>query len=274
MPTRQGKRPCGPLERMSPGFESSGRPTSESGPDVPPVGLGTMTRSLETASNYHRWLFSYVKPYIGQRVLEIGAGSGNMTRYLAKLSPVTAIDLSDEALSRLASRLPSAADVSCMAGDICDPLFAAFLGERQFDTIVSSNVLEHIEDDSAAVARMRGILTQPGSNVVIVVPAHELLFGTLDSAAGHYRRYSRAGLCRLFESGGFEVVRTTYFNWLGAIAWLVNGRILRQTNLNARSVETQARLFDHLMVPVLRATESIVSPPFGQSLVLVARPSQ
>ena len=236
-----------------------------------PVGLDTMTRSVASAANYHAWLFDQLRDFVGTHVLEIGAGSGNLTQHLIAMARVTALDLSSEALDVLAERIGPSDALQTIVGDILDPAVAQRLATAEFDTVVSSNVLEHIEGDARAIASMRTVLAPTAGHALLLVPAHSWLFGTLDEAAGHHRRYSRAVLTRLFADAGFRVIRAHYLNLMGAVAWYLNGSILRTRDLNATSVNRQAWLFDRLVVPALRRIEGTVKPPFGQSLVLIAR---
>ena len=247
------------------------KPSPVCGPDArSPSGLETMTHALRHASRYHAWMFSQIEDAIGSRVLEIGAGSGNLTQFLVARAPVTALDVSRNALDLLLRRL-GAVELDTVVADITDPSAVTRLRPQGFDTIVSSNVLEHIEHDSMAVANMHEILAPRSGHLMLIVPAHAVLFGSLDRAAGHHRRYSRAGLTRLLREAGFNIVRARYVNGLGALAWYVNGLIVRTADLNAPSINAQARLFDRLAVPVLRRLESLVAPPFGQSLVVIGR---
>ena len=245
------------------------RPSEPEG--ASPVGLDTMTRSVASAANYHAWLFDQLRDFVGTHVLEIGAGSGNLTQHLIGMARVTALDLSSEALDVLAERIGPSDALQTIVGNILDPAVAQRLATADFDTVVSSNVLEHIEDDARAIASMRTILAPTAGHALLLVPAHSWLFGTLDEAAGHHRRYSRAVLTRLFADAGFRVIRAHYLNLMGAVAWYLNGSILRTRDLNATSVNRQAWLFDRLVVPALRRIEGTVKPPFGQSLVLIAR---
>ena len=235
-----------------------------------PAGLETMTRALRHASRYHAWMFSQIEDFVGSRVLEIGAGSGNLTRFLAARAQVTALDLSRDALDLMTRRLGNA-NVETIVADVGDSAAASELARRGFDTIVSSNVLEHIEDDATAVGNMRDILAPTGGRVLLIVPAHARLFGSLDRAAGHHRRYSRDGLSSLLRDVGFTTIRARYVNLLGAIAWYINGSILKTSDLNASSVNAQAHVFDRLVVPILRRVEAIVDPPFGQSLIVIGQ---
>ena len=109
--------------------------------------------------------------------------------------------------------------------------------------------------------RIGGDLTR-----LVKVPAHQALFGPMDSAIGHHRRYSRASLDALLTEAGFEAPETRYFNAASIVGWWLNGKVLRRTMPGG----SQIRLFDRL-VPVLRAAEEVIRPPFGLSLIAAAR---
>ena len=235
-----------------------------------PSGLETMTQELMHASRYHAWMFHQIEDFVGKRVLEVGAGSGNLTQLLPAAASVTALDESRAALDVAVSRSGRRV-LHTIVADIADPATAAGLAPREFDSILRSNVLEHIEDQDLAVANMHAILRPVNGHVLLIVPAHQRLFGSLDRAAGHFRRYSRSDLTTLLRTAGFEICRARYVNALGAIAWYVNGSVIGTSDLNAQSVNIQARLFDRIAVPVLRRLESAIEPPFGQSVVVVGR---
>src|SRR6185437_5122059 len=135
--------------------------------------------------------------------------------------------------------------------------------EAPIDTILMMNVLEHIEDDSQALAHLRTLLP-PGGKLVIVVPAHQLLYSKMDANIDHFRRYAKKGLVELLEKNGYAIRQAKYANWLGAVGWFVNGRIFRRKLIPSR----QLRLFDFLIF--LLRIEKYVPPPFGLSLFVVA----
>ena len=139
------------------------------------------------------------------------------------------------------------------------------LKSQRFDTILCINVLEHVRDDEAAVAAMVDVV-EPGGTVALLVPAHPALYGQYDAMEGHFRRYSRAGLSGLLARSGLEVVRLHRFNMAGAAGWWLQYRLLRQRIHGQGHFKVlQAAL------PVLRAVEARLKPPFGLSLVAIAR---
>jgi SAM-dependent methyltransferase len=130
--------------------------------------------------------------------------------------------------------------------------------------VVCSNVLEHIEDDRAALEALRKLLV-PGGRIVLVVPALHALYGSIDRAIGHYRRYTSQEIAAVLSAAGLEVEHVSYFNLLGVPGWFLNARILQRRTIPG----LQARLNDRL-VPLLRL-ERRFRPPLGMSLLAVGR---
>ena len=150
------------------------------------------------------------------------------------------------------------------AYDITDPSVLR-LTRFGFDTAISLNVLEHIEDDLLALRHIWQLL-RPGGRLVVIVPAHGWLYGTMDYSIGHYRRYNRQDMDHKIRAAGFRIESQKYMNVLGMLGWFANGRILRQDI----PPSDQLKLFN-LVVPLVRTVEHIVPPPFGLSLLSIAR---
>ena len=136
--------------------------------------------------------------------------------------------------------------------------------EGSHSALVALNVLEHIEDDIGALSAAHRLL-RPGGKVVMFVPAFPFAMSRFDRAVGHYRRYRRASLTRAFDAADLTMERIHYVNAPGLLAWFVGMRLLRMTPQDGWSV----RLWDRFVIPVARAFESRVRPPFGQSLFAV-----
>src|SRR5205823_4607857 len=150
----------------------------------------TTLRRVEVLRRYTAFLWDLMRPYVGRRVLEVGSGTGVMTRYLATREEVVASDVDPEYVEFLRRTFADKPNVQVRLLDL------AHLGEdglapHRFDTVVCANVLEHVADDAASLRAMRALLA-PGGRVVLIVPALRALYGTIDVAIGHHRRYSRA----------------------------------------------------------------------------------
>ncbi len=234
---------------------------------VPDVGRDdagyTTLRRVEVLHRYNGFLWDLMQPFIGRRVLEVGAGTGLLTRFLSTRERVLATELDPEYVELLRRTFADKPNVEVRALDLAR-LADDGIPPRSFDTVVCSNVLEHIADDAKALAAMRDVL-EPGGRVVLVVPALQSLYGTIDRAIHHYRRYSRDELRDKLERAGLAVEHVSYFNMLGVPGWFLNARLLKRQSVPG----VQARINDWL-VPWLRL-ERRFGPPVGMSLLAVAR---
>jgi SAM-dependent methyltransferase len=218
---------------------------------------------MKLAVNYFDWQRRIVIPHLGRRVLEIGCGMGNFTKHLLDRESVIAIDAEPACIDAHRAKFGVYPNVSSCVQDVLDPAFLS-LKDSLPDSIVCLNVLEHVDGHLAALRQMYAVLPD-GGRVVLIVPAFESLYGPIDALLGHYRRYSKRSLRRAAESAGFVPQQLRYMNSIGFFGWWFNARILRATE----QTEGQIRFFDSKIVPFLAAMESIVTPPFGQSLFAV-----
>jgi glycosyltransferase involved in cell wall biosynthesis len=225
-------------------------------------GYQTLLR-LGRAERYNRWVLEQLRPWLGQRVLEVGAGIGNLTRHLIGRELVVATDLNPRYLRILAGTFERHTRVRIRPLDLgaFDP---AALAADRLDTVVCLNVLEHVEDDAAALRRLHDAL-MPGGRLILLVPAHPALHGAIDRAIHHFRRYGRDEVAAKLRAAGFEVEQLAFFNRLGVVGWYLNSVVLRRTRVPSLQLRVQ-----NWLVPVLRA-ERWLPLPFGLSLIAVGR---
>jgi SAM-dependent methyltransferase len=228
-----------------------------------------MSPSMSHAHNYYAWIADQFRPWLGERVLDVGGGHGAHLEHAVSCGRfVTSLDLSAECVADMKSRFAGSA-FEAHVGDITRADDVRRLAEQRFDTILCVNVLEHVEGDLLALRSMATILGAAGGKLFLLVPAHPALYGTPDALAGHLRRYTRRDLVRLVRAAGLRVLRASYFNRLGAIPYFLNARIVRPRTLGG-AVDAQLIVFDRYLVPVLRRIEHLLPLPFGQSLIVVA----
>ena len=226
-----------------------------------------MSPAIEGARNYSDWLFSALRTHLGREILEIGPGYGGMARLaLGAGIGYRAIDSDASVIEDLRSRLNIPTE--CLSvGDVTKPEWSQRFRAAGVDTILLSNVLEHIEDDRGFLhAAVRGA---PGGRLVILVPAMPCLYGTFDSQAGHYRRYSRGGLRSVLDKAGLRVRTLSYFNAVGAASWLVSARILRLP-INSSGTNRSILLYDRFVIPAARFVDPVLRVFAGQSLLATA----
>ncbi|MBK5258090.1 MAG: glycosyltransferase [Thermoanaerobaculia bacterium] len=212
---------------------------------------------------YNRWIWDRMRPYVGQRVLEVGAGHGTMTRFLYGRDLIVVTDKETAYLDRLRNSFRRRLGMLVEPPDL-ESDDALKLAHHKFDTVTAINVLEHTVDDEAALRRAHQLLV-PGGRIIVYVPAGKHLFGALDRGIGHQRRYDRDDLREKLERAGFEVEEIGYQNRVAQLAWWLNSTILKRTQLPAG----QSRLFDRF-VPLFRALEG-KNPSSGLSLIAVGR---
>ena len=209
------------------------------------------------------WLFDLIQPFLGQRILEIGCGLGNLLKLLTDRALVFGTDISEESVTYVKHELGQRSNIDAAVLDVTDPSFLQLRSFR-FDTVVSLNVFEHIEDDTLALKHVFEVLA-PGGKLVLIVPAHQWLYGPMDSSIGHYRRYTVDKLAAKLQRTGFRVCSQRYVNPIGAFGWFVNGRILRRTIPPVAQLST----FNKIM-PLISTIDRYVDSPFGLSVVSVS----
>jgi SAM-dependent methyltransferase len=225
--------------------------------------LGRVLEVLAGAPRYRDWIFSMASPYLGSRVLEVGAGSGTMFECLVGREHAVALEINAELVTELEQRFDCKPNVTIVQGNVSDPIVIEELRALHVDSAMSFNVLEHIEDDASALSAIASILDR-GASLAVLVPAFPSIFGAMDRGVGHVRRYRRRELVTKMESAGFEVVEAHYVNLPGYFAWFVNGRILRSSS--PAGGPRLVSFYDKTVIPMTRLLESTVDPPCGQSL--------
>lgn len=223
---------------------------------------------MSAAPRYNAWQYDVIAPWIGKRVIEVGSGIGNMSAHIlsARRELVVLTDTDAWYREELYRRLGSRPEVRIDSLTLPDPDAPARFANDRLDTAVALNVVEHIEDDIGTLETLRRIVTKQG-RVVILVPALDQLYGTLDEELGHFRRYTRTRLRTAFEKAGLAVEHLQWFNRVGTFGWWLNARV----RMARRIPIDQLRTFDSL-VPLLRL-ERFLPLPFGQSLIAVGRPA-
>ncbi len=204
--------------------------------------------SLSGARRYRRWLAELALPHLGDDPIEVGSGNGDYAlEWAPDVRRLTATEADAWRLTELEARFAAHPTITVRELSLPSDMTAAH------SAVVSYNVLEHIHDDVAALAAMAR-LGAPGAPVVLIVPAFPSAMSRFDRAIGHERRYTLASL-----GGALRAI--------GLLSWYLGMRALRMTPRDGPML----RAYDRLVVPVSRWTERLINPPFGQSVLAVAR---
>lgn len=225
--------------------------------------IGTELEVFAHATNWRSYWQSQIQPYLGQTVLEVGAGIGTVTKSLCGGNVQRWVALEPDAAmaeklcaDRQAGRLPAACTPRCGS-------LAVLSADDVFETILYIDVLEHIENDRDEVRLARDHLC-PGGYLVILVPAHQALYSPFDAAIGHFRRYDREQMLDLSPSG-MSLVRARYLDSVGLLASLGNKLLLKK----AQPTLQQVQLWDRGMVRVSQALDPLLRYRYGKSLLVV-----
>jgi SAM-dependent methyltransferase len=226
--------------------------------------VGSELDLFAAARNWKAYWASQVKPFIRGDVAEVGAGIGSNTPTLDDggggrwvcLEPDPAL------LSELAKKLASEPGRR-PCETVCGTLQS--LAGQQFDTIVYIDVLEHIENDGAELAEADAHL-RPGGHLIVLSPAHQVLYSPFDAAIGHFRRYSRSSL-QAVSPAGLIPVRVRYLDSVGFFASLANSLFLRQS----MPKKSQLQVWDNWMVPVSRILDKVLGYSAGKTVIGIWR---
>jgi len=216
---------------------------------------------LATAVNHRRWFVELAVPYLGDDPIEIGSGLGDYAiEWADRIPRLTATEADPERLVKLKERMVDHPGVSVRE------MLLPCEDSGHYSAAVSYNVLEHIEDHVGAL-RSIARLVRPGGAVVLIVPAFMFAMSPVDIATGHVRRYTKKTMRAALTEAGLEVERVQYANALGLLGYYVATSVFKLTPKEGAMV----KVYDRLVLPATKAAESIVRPPFGQSVFAVAR---
>ena len=228
-----------------------------------PYGRGVLN-NLTGTPQYLSWLARKLRPFVGDSVLEMGAGIGNLAgRLMSRRILYVAAEKDPLHLHALRNRFLRTPNVVVQRADPEVPEDLAGL-ENCFDTVLCLNVLEYLDDPTRSIGSLRGTL-KSGGLLVILVPQGPSLFGSLDRSMGHKRRFASAEVRRLLDSEGFDVEKVYSFNKAGAPPWWLYSRIFGSKHIN----KPVLKIFDK-SVWLLRRVDGWLPWP-GLSLIVVAR---
>lgn len=227
--------------------------------------IGEELGLFAAARNWKAYLAAQMRPFFGERVLEVGAGIGTTTAALCdgRQREWVCLEPDPRLLEKIEEQLGAGTLPGCCrarAGTL-----AGFAADDLYDTILYVDVLEHIEHhrEEAALAFRH---LRPGGHLVVLSPAHPFLFTPFDRAIGHFRRYTRRSLAEISPAGATRA-RWRYLDAVGFFASLANRLMLSQSMPTAR----QLWVWDRLMVPLSRLVDPLLFYAFGKSVLGIWR---
>jgi glycosyltransferase involved in cell wall biosynthesis len=222
---------------------------------------------LNRAPRFTQWMADVIRPFIGERVLEIGAGTGNLTLQLIPRKLYYASDINPHYLTYLQNLIPDHPylRVGYTDGEKHD----SYPSEEKFDTVICLNVVEHLENDFGALRNIFDALEENG-RAIVLVPCGPGMYGTLDKVLGHCRRYTKSQFTELAARAGFHLESLLSFNRFGSPAWWLNGRLLRRKTFGLWQIKML-----NFLTPVVRVIDRFLPlPPLSIIAVLRKPPSE
>lgn len=222
---------------------------------------GEILERINRAPRFNKWMADFIRPYVGDRVLEIGAGIGNMSVNLMPRTTYWATDVNPFYLNYLETLRPTRPYMN--VGYTDGTKAESFPAGHDFDTVVCLNVIEHIPDDVGALQNIHDNLAE-GGRAIILVPFGPNLYGSLDEVLGHCRRYTEEQLAGVAQQAGFQVEQILKFNRPGVPAWWLNGKILKRKTFGMG----QIRLLN-ILTPIFRRIDPwLPLPPLSIIAIL------
>jgi SAM-dependent methyltransferase len=219
---------------------------------------------LEEADNYFKLILENFDGCVGKNILEVGAGTGNLTKWLRIMYPdanITALEPSTNMIKSINEK--NIPNLNIKQGFLKDCYLEL---QDQFDTIIYNNVLEHVEDDQTEINLSYKILKQDGY-LLSYNPALQALYDHHDESVGHYRRYQKNDLKTKYQNSGFIVKKAKYHDMLGAFLMFVKYKIIKSTNIEQGS----AVLYFDKVLPIVDKIEKFLPVPFGKNLFVIGK---
>ena len=232
---------------------------------------GRDLEAMAEATNYHDWILDIFEPYLGDHLIEVGAGHGSFSEMIVRRHPCRSLRLVEPSASMYESlvdrtrRMTANSHVETFKGTFPE-LAESIRADERPDSVIYVNVLEHIADDQAELDRVGAILGI-GGRILIFVPALNWLYGNFDRRVGHFRRYTKAGIEERLKRAQFKILHSEYFDLPGIVPWWIKYRLFRSDALEQGIV----RLYDRSIVPIIRRIELRLPPVIGKNLIVIAR---
>lgn len=238
-----------------------------------------MTRQNDISENlnhwdyidrYSTWMYHVYQNYVGKRIFDVGAGIGRMVSYyIDRAEKVVATDIFQEQVDYMNQKFSQYSYFCAQNVDILESDLSAH--ERQFDTVICINVLEHLSDDYLAVKKMNSLVAT-GGHIIILVPAWQKLYCDLDKNVSHYRRYDPGRLEDIAHSCDLQIVKHHYFNRLGVIPYWIKGhkKVKKDESFSSSLNESNSKIYNFAS-RVLEPIEKKFPPKKGLTEVIILK---
>lgn len=200
---------------------------------------------ISEADKFNEWMFKTVDKNIYGEILEIGSGIGNISSFFVNNNrKISVSDMREEYCDVLRKKFTGKNNFKCIYQiDIIDPEFDKKHSDLfgKFDSVFALNIIEHVEKDDLAIKNCLKLLSS-GGQLLILVPAFMGLFNSFDVELGHYRRYTKNQLAKMFVENKLGISYSRYFNFVGILGWWFSGNVLKMKNIPSDQMKLYNRL--------------------------------
>ncbi len=225
-------------------------------------GISTLEVLVE-AKNYNAWIADEIRKHFESPLLELGAGTGNLTSYFVDYKNFHISEYDEGLLKHIKQKFSKYKQLTINRLDISKKPPKQY--ESFFSCIFAINVLEHIKNDQQALDNIYKML-KPGGKIILLIPAKKFAYTKLDKELGHFRRYEKNDLENKLLAAGYQIEKIYFFNIVGLLSWTIRDKV-RRNNVHLKPYHI--KIFDSI-VPVLRFIEGKVRMPLGISLIAIA----
>lgn len=218
--------------------------------------------AIAEADRFNKWMYQTIKPYCSGKILEIGSGIGNISKFFIDAkADITLSDIRPIYCDVLKNRFPEAKDVIQL--DLTHPSFDAVYMQNlgKYDSVFALNVIEHIKDDTLAIRNCHKLLKEEGK-LVILVPAYAKLYNRFDRELEHFRRYTKEGLNQILIGEKFQIQHSQYFNFMGIPGWYISGKLQKN-----KTIPKSQMSFYNKLVPLFKLIDSCLFNKVGLSVI-------
>lgn len=231
-------------------------------------GYYTAQNRMALLPNYYRWIHKIIGKYLKNRIADLGCGRGFMLKVINEQQGgelLLGIDGSLENIDNNVLWNRQSEKIILRHRDFGSYSFDD-LANFEVDTVILLDVLEHIEDDKILLETMHKVLPEQG-RLIVKVPAVKSLYGSIDVASEHFRRYSRKELKDKAEGVGFKTLRLRYMNLFGVFPYFLKGKILkRSTTFSGTFAPKKLKRLNRL-IPCFQFADTVLPLAIGLSLI-------
>lgn len=217
-----------------------------------------------------RRVVSLFSKFLGNRILEVGGGLGQISEVLVSdNSDLLTLEPDPHLFRKLEEKFHPSTGFKVQNLTVEKLLGEGKLG-AEFDSAIYINVLEHIADDNSELVNV-GKFLKTGGNVVIFSPALPILYGTMDGLSGHFRRYTKSELIDLVRDSGFEVIHVEYFDFVGIFPYFFMYRFMKVRTIGSGGMF----VYDNIILPISTVLGRLTRGRLiGKNLLIVGRKIQ